>query len=125
MGFGTGTNNFADTSTLHLLLIKALKWGVCSIQIYGDSKLTIDWASGLHQCSILRLRPLLDEIFLLKHHFDFVSFTHVYKERNHTTDSLSKEGAQLAEGEEHTATFLRAEGGFYHKSFREVRQQSS
>ena len=54
----------------------------------------IDWAAETHQCSILCLWPIMNEIFLLKQHFNFVSFTHVYRERNSTIDRLSKEGAQ-------------------------------
>ena len=92
-GFGQGTNNFAELSTLKLLMIKALEWGAHSIQIFGDSKLTINWAMGSHRCNILRLTPLLDEILFIKCHFDFISFTHVYRERNSTADKLSKEGS--------------------------------
>ena len=90
---GVGSNNFVELSALRLLMSKALERGVRSIQIFGDSKIIINWANGFQQCHILRLMPLLDEVLLLKHHFDFISFTHVYRERNTTTDRLSKEGA--------------------------------
>ena len=122
VGFVSGTNNYAETSALRLLLIKALEWGIRSIQIFGDSKLTINWENDTHQCSILRLRPILNEIFLLQQHFNFVSFTHVYRERNDTADRLSKAGAQLEEGEETAKSFLRDEGRFYHRPFREDKQ---
>lgn len=121
-GFGTETNNFAETSSLRFLLTKALEWGIHSIHIFGDSKLTIDWAAGTHQCSIIHLRPIMNDIFLIKQHFNFVSFTHFYRERNVTTDHLSKVGAQLEEGEETTETFLREEGIFCHRPFNEDMQ---
>lgn len=80
-------------------MIKALEWEDRLIQIFGDSKLTIGWTMGSHICNILRFSPLLDEILLIKCHFDFISFTHVYRERNSTADKLSMEGSQLQEGE--------------------------
>lgn len=90
-GFGLGTNRFAELSALRLLMIKALEWVARSIQIFGDSKITINWANGSHRCNILHLIPLLDEILLIKRHFDFISFTHVYREINFIADILSKE----------------------------------
>ena len=63
--------------------------------------------------------PLLDEVLLLKHHFDFISFTHVYRERNSIADRLSKERAQLQEGQDSTECFLRDPGGFYHRPLRD------
>ena len=52
-GFGQGTNNFTELSALRLLMIKDLEWGAHSIQIFGDSKLTINWEMGSHICNIL------------------------------------------------------------------------
>ena len=66
----------------------------------GDSVNTNLWglqdhyrANGTHRCNILRLTPLLDEVMLLKLHFDNISFSHVYREINTLEDRLSKEGA--------------------------------
>lgn len=112
VGFGSGTNNYAELSALRLLMIKALEWGTHSIQIFGDSKLIINWAMGTHHCTILRLIPLLDEIFLIKRHCDFISFTHVYREKNSIADQLSKEGSQLQEGEAISINFSRDPRGF-------------
>ena len=44
-GFGFGSNNFAEICALRLLLITALEWGVHLIQVFGDSKIVIDWAA--------------------------------------------------------------------------------
>ena len=99
-GLGSSTNNFAETSALRLLLIMALEWGVHLLQVFGDSKIVIDWADGTSRCGITRLSPILDEIFILKNHFDFISLSRIYRERNSIADGLSKEGAQLPEAEE-------------------------
>ena len=90
---GGGTNNFAELMALRKLMTKAWEWGVDSLQIFGDYKIIIDWENGNHRCNILCLRPLLDEMLLLKSQFDFISFSHVYRERNSFADRLSKEGA--------------------------------
>lgn len=89
-GFDRGTNNFVELMALRLLLRKAWEWGVCSLQIFGDSKIILEWEKGTHRCNILRLRSLLDEVLLLKSLFDFISFSHVYRERNSLVDKLSK-----------------------------------
>lgn len=118
--FGQRTDNYAKLSALRLLMIKALEWGAQSIQIFGDSKLTICWATGSYSCNVLRLCHILDEILLLKRHFGFIYFTHVYREENMVADSLSREGAQLQEGEETSTNFLRDLGGFYHRPYRDL-----
>ena len=97
-----------------------LEWSAQLIQVFGDSKLPIEWAMGSHRCNILRLSPILDKIFLLKCHFDYISFTHVYRERNTIADGLSKEGAQLLEDEERSETFLRDPSNFYHRPYVEI-----
>ena len=117
--FGEGSNNFVELNALRLLLTKALEWGVQSIQIFGDFEIIINWENGIKRCHILRLMPLLDEVLLLKLHFDYISFTHVYRERSSLVDRLSKEGAQLQEGEDSTECFLRDPGGYYHGTIRE------
>ena len=118
-GFGEGTNNFAELSALIFLMSKNLEWGVQMLQIFGDSKIIINWANGFQRCHFIRLVPLLDEVLLLKQHFDFISFTYVYRERNTIANRLSKEGAQLQEGQDSVECFLRDLGGFYHRPFRE------
>ena len=45
-GLGLGTNNFAELLALKLLITLALKQGVQSMQVFGDSQLVINWISG-------------------------------------------------------------------------------
>ena len=81
-GFGMGPNNYVELRALRLLLIKALEWGVSSIQVFGDSRVILDWALGNSMCNVLCLRPLLEEVKLLSSCFNLITFVHVYRERN-------------------------------------------
>ena len=45
-GLGLGTNNFAEHLALKLLITLALKYGVHTLQIFGDSQLVINWVFG-------------------------------------------------------------------------------
>ena len=65
-----------------------------SLQVYGDSLLVIEWAKELIQCHVVLLLPILEEVFLLKQQFNYISFTHVFRERNGVADQLSKEASQ-------------------------------
>ena len=76
-----------------------MEWGCRTLKIFGDSMIIIKWDNGIQRCHIIRLLPILEEIFLFKHHFDSLSITHVYRERNRLDDKLSKDGAQLQEGQ--------------------------
>ena len=94
VGLGRGTNNYAELMTLRLLLLFALEQGCMSLQVYGDSLLVIEWAKELIQCHVMLLLPILEEVFLLKQQFNYISFTHVFRERNGVADQLSKEALQ-------------------------------
>ena len=45
-GLGMGTNNFAELCALKLLLLLARRNSMDKIQVFGDSQLVINWASG-------------------------------------------------------------------------------
>ena len=67
----------------------------------------------------MRLLPLVEEVLLLKNHFDMIYFKHVYRERNHLADRLSKEVTEQPKDlfiEEHT---IYGQIGFYHRPFHE------
>ena len=81
-GFTEGSNNFGELNALRLLMTKAWELGDQSIQIFGASKIILNLENGTYRCNILSLTPLLYEVMLLKHHFDNISFSNVYRERN-------------------------------------------
>ena len=84
--------------SLRLLLLFALEQGCLSLQFFGDSMLVIEWVKEVHLCNVMRLIPILEEILLLKQHFNKLTFTHIYRERNRVADRLSKEALQLDYG---------------------------
>ena len=54
----------------------------------------IKWFNGASRSQNYILSPLLDETKHLKFFFNDLSLCHIYKERNDTTDQLSKAGLQ-------------------------------
>lgn len=92
---GRGSNNKVELTTLRTLLFIAQDKGTKKPQVFGDSKLAIDWACSRVNITTVSLIPLLND---LKHHmslFEWLSFQHIYKELNTVANKLSKEGVQL------------------------------
>jgi len=98
VGLGSGTNNFAELQSLKLLLCWLIHLGMGSIHIFGDSHNVVKWFNGKNKCQNCTLIPLLEEVLLLKHQFDFITVCHIFKERNPVVDLFSKEGIQQAMG---------------------------
>ena len=119
-GLGRGSNNYAELMSLRLLMLFALEQGFRSLQIFGDSMLVIDWAMEIHQCHVMVLLPILEEVIRLKQSFTQITFSHVYRERNVMADQLSKEATQqhLDFGSWRITSHL-PEGSFsyYHRPF--------
>ena len=97
-GLGGGTNNFAELFALKWLLILARRHSLDKIQIFGDSQLVINWASGKYQILNLELDMILREVNCLTDSFDSVMFRHIYKEINFSTNALEKAGGSILEG---------------------------
>ena len=82
--------------------------------------LVIEWAKETVQCHVMILLPILEEVFRIKHQFNHISFTHVYRERNGVADQLSKEALHLDYGIWRISVHS-CEGSFsyYHRPFHE------
>lgn len=93
-GLGSGSNNYAELMSLKLLMLFALEQGCLSLQIFGDSLIVIEWAKAITQCNVMVLSPILEEVLRLKQAFNYITFTHVYRERNGMADLLSKESTK-------------------------------
>eukprot|EP00253_Pinus_taeda_P014847 PITA_14847 len=98
VGIGTSSNNFAELSALKLLLCWLIHRHIFAIQIFGDSLNVIKWVNGNSRCQNYMLRPLLEEIMLLKQSFNVFSIDHIYRSRNEDADKLSKDALQQAMG---------------------------
>ena len=93
-----GTNNFAELCSLKLLLTLARRNSLDKIQIFVDSRLVINWASRKYRLMNLELALILQDVHYLVDSLDFVSFKHIYRERNFKADSLAKAGGSILEG---------------------------
>ena len=98
VGLGSGSNNFAELSALHLLMCWLLQRSILTIQIYGDSQNVTNWVNGKASCHNQILKPLLEEIMLLKPSFNSFHLCHIYRENNEEADRYSKTGLQQALG---------------------------
>lgn len=94
VGLGTGTNNFAEMSALRLLLCWLIQRNILTIQIFGDSLNVINWVNGKSSCKNQILKPLLEDLQVLKTSFNSFSLCHIYRDINDSADKLSKEGLQ-------------------------------
>ena len=68
------------------------------MQIFGDSQLVINWATGKYRIQNVQLAQILMEIHRLVDMFDSVYFMHIYRECNTSADILAKEGANVMSG---------------------------
>ena len=64
----------------------------------GDSKLLIDWENGKCRPTHLALGPIVPRVLEVKLQFEFISFSHIYREFNSKADTLSKDALSLQEG---------------------------
>jgi ribonuclease HI len=95
---GGGTNNRAELIALWTLLETTKEKNLTKLQVFGDSKLVIDWARGLNNIQNPRLASILRDIKLTFRDFEWNSFQHILRELNTKADGLSKEALQLQKG---------------------------
>ena len=68
------------------------------IQVFGDSQLAINQASGKYQLRNLDLALILLDVNRLTDSFESVVFKHIYRERNSAADALANAGGWILEG---------------------------
>lgn len=94
-----GTNNRAEFIAFLTLLEITSSKDLKKLQIMGDSKLVIDWANQKATVSDVSLEPLLRDIKLPMQSFEWLSFSHIFRELDEKANSLSKEALSLPVGE--------------------------
>jgi ribonuclease HI len=86
----SGTNTRAELlgawATLHL----ASRLNIEVLQILGDSRTIIEWLNNRGKLQAISLMAWKDIIRLLQPTFKKLSYKHIYREHNKTTDQLSK-----------------------------------
>lgn len=70
MGLGHGTNNHAELISLCHPIYFAILQHCKKIQIFGDSKIVIDWFNNTVVFNAYSLRSIMDEIVFFKTYFD-------------------------------------------------------
>ena len=99
MGLGARTNNFAELTTLRHLLHFSLGHHCINLNIFGDSKIIMNWFNGIIACHIHTPSNILNEVNIFKAEFNNISCNHIYREHNCSADQLSKEASTLPKGE--------------------------
>ena len=95
---GQASNNKAELTALWATLKVARSSHLQDIQIFGDSKVVVDWENGKNTIRAPHLQHLLAEIQELKSKFRRISFVHIYRELNAEADSLSKQALAYQPG---------------------------
>ena len=58
----------------------------------------MNWASGKYRLLNLELAMILQDVHCLADSLDYVSFKHIYRERNYKAYALAKAGGSILEG---------------------------
>ena len=86
---GYKTNNQAEYSALILGLKGALDLGISNLSVLGDSLLVINQVNNIYKVKSVCLHELYKEAQNLKTEFNYIDFSHVYREFNKRADELS------------------------------------
>ena len=86
---GTRTNNQSEYSALILGLKEVLSRDIKRLYVFGDSQLVINQITGVYKVKNNLLQELYQEVQNLKTQFEYIEFTHVYREFNKRADGLS------------------------------------
>ena len=98
MSCSSGSNSKGELLALWIIFFFSNHLKLDGIQIYGDAKVIIDWALNVNNINILHLSAWLKNTRLLISNLKDISFSHVFREHNQLTDSLSKRNLNVEEG---------------------------
>lgn len=104
---GKKTNNQSEYSALILGLKDAISKDIKQLQVYGDSQLVINQINGQYKVRNPLLQELYQEVQGLKTQFEYIEFTHIYREFNKRADQLSNMALDVLDiNEEKTGLIL-------------------
>ena len=87
---GHCTNNKAELAALHLVLNLVINNNITQMQVFGDSKMVVDWVNRKIQINAPHLQILLNIIRRMLESFTGLRISHIYRELNMEADGLSK-----------------------------------
>jgi ribonuclease HI len=86
------TNNYSEYSGLILGLQQAIKMGIDSLLVEGDSQLVINQMNNVYKCKSPNLIPLYETAKELSSTFKIIQLNHIYRNKNKRADELSNLG---------------------------------
>jgi ribonuclease HI len=89
---GNRTNNESEYCALIIGLEEAIKLGITSLCVYGDSLLVINQANKVYKVKNENLLVLYEKFRALKCKFKYITFTHIYRTHNKRADQLANMG---------------------------------
>ena len=89
---GNRTNNESEYCALIIGLEEAIKLGITSLCVYGDSLLVINQANKVYKVKNENLLVLYEKFRALKVKFKYITFTHIYRTHNKRADQLANMG---------------------------------
>ena len=87
---GNCTNNKAELAALHLVLNLAINHNISQLQVFGDSKMVVEWVNRKIQINAPHLQQLLNAIKRMFEFFTGFIISHIYRELNMEADGLSE-----------------------------------
>ena len=88
-----------------MVLELAINKNITQMQVFGDSKIVVDWVNRRNQINDPHLQQLLNAIRRLLGLFSRFSITHIYRELNSEAERLSKLALLLEPGKIETEDF--------------------
>ena len=92
--YGKVSNIKDELLALWCLCKIATVFGIVTLHVFGDSKVTIKWETREYNLKVLSLIPWCYRIKKRMIHFSNIRFHHIYREHNQLGDQLSKEAVE-------------------------------
>jgi ribonuclease HI len=95
---GPGTNTREKLLGVWETLILASRLYITELQVFGDSRIVIDWLNNKGNLQVISLDCWKERIRDLNKNFSSINFSHIYRDYNKEADLLSKQALQMQEG---------------------------
>jgi hypothetical protein len=80
------------------LLTLAIRLHIYDLQVFGDSRIIIDWLNQKCDLQVMDLMFWKERLKALTREFSALEFTHTYRDFNQEADELSKQALEQSEG---------------------------
>lgn len=95
---GIGTNMKAELLALWCVIKVANIFGLTNIKVFGDSRVTIKWATREYKLKVLNLAHWANRTLCEINKQQNIDFVHIFREHNSLADKLSKRALDGIEG---------------------------